>query len=208
MPNYQLTLNIKPADLTTIVEARESIIVAKSPASGRPTAAWLTVKPLDANEVLWADDYGLYASNSYGSITSMVTTPYPSQSGVCYPLTNEGQFKSPLTCPVQMSSNDYGVVNRYERFPSMTCGLLQSALVNQETRSPEPVSAEIIPLNQQAVFQPMRTVWVWLQSDLTSGTRLDVGQAISKPAIVTYGAGVMSQALVYDSSQGMFVPTT
>jgi hypothetical protein len=208
MPNYQLTLNIKPADLNTIIEARESIIVAKSRPSSSPTAAWLAIQPFETNVVRWDESYALYASGRNGQIEWTAATPYPSQPGVCYPLTGSGAFENPVTCPVQMPLTDYGVVNRVEASPSLTFGQMQSAVVNGTALQPAAVSAEVIPLNQQGVFQPMLTVWVWLQSDLTSGTRLDVGQAISKPAIVTYGPASMSQALVYDSSQGMFVPTT
>lgn len=208
MHNYEITLAIKAADLATIIEARESIIVAKALDGRRPTAAWLVIPPMEAIRVQWADEYGLYASHVDSTLSWTVETPFPSQSGMCYPLTPDSAFGTASACPVPIASTDYGVVNDLPKFPSLTFGLMQRAVVNQVGQAPGAVSAEAIPRAQQGIFPPMPTAWVWLQSELARGTRLDVGQAISNPAIVTFDNGNSVQSLVYDANRGMFVPST
>jgi hypothetical protein len=210
LETYNLNLMIDQTDLKTIIQAGENIMVGKtvSQNSSAPSVAWLSFEPYQDNQITWEEAYAIYASYSEGNIVSSTMTPYPSQTGSCYLLTKDGAFEGPTNCLVPVQPQQYGAVNQYQSLRSLTFGMMQAATVNGVTGNPIPVSAEIIPANQQAVFSPMTTIWVWLQSSVESAARLSPQEAISAPAIVTFTPQAASQTLHYDSAQGKFVPAS
>lgn len=210
METYNLILTIDPADMVTIIEAGEKIMIGKtvSENSPPPSLAWLSFQPLETNGITWIEEYAIYASSTQGNITVTSKTTYPAETGSCYLLTNDSQFEGPGNCLVPIQPGQYGALNRFQALPSLTFGLLQAASVNGDNSDPVPVSAESIPANQMAVYSPMPTIWVWLQSALQSDARLAPDEAISAPAIVTFTPETASQTLHYDSAQGMFVPAS
>jgi hypothetical protein len=210
MQTYNLYLSIDETDLKAIYQAGENIMIGKTvnEISGMPSVAWLSFAPYQDNAVTWEEEYGIYASHTEGNIEVSTQAPYPSQTGSCYVLTKDGEFEGPTSCLVPIQAEQFGAVNQFQAYQFMTFGMMQAATVNGVAKNPVPVSAEIIPVNQQAVFSPMQTVWVWLQSSVESAARLSPQEAISAPAIVTFTPQNVSQALTYNSAQGKFVPAS
>jgi hypothetical protein len=53
---------------------------------------------------------------------------------------------------------------------------------------------------------PLTSAWVWLESNLLSGTVIT--QVTSKQTIATFGDGVDTISLKYSRAKGCFVPST
>lgn len=208
MTTYNLNLEISAADLQTIYQAGEKVTIGKtiSPDSPPPSVVWLSFAPFENNTVTWEENYAIYASNTQGMITQTALAPFPSQTGACYPLTSQG-FEAPTTCPVAVPAGEYGAWNQFTQYEAITFGLAQVASANGSATQPVAVTAELIPVNQQGIFKPPQTVWVWLQSTVQASGVLLPQDAISAPAIVTFSPQSPTQTLRYDAQQGKFVPT-
>ena len=215
---YTLNLTINATDLTTIAAAGENIIVAKlvGNPSDSPSVAWLSIPPAQNTQVQWTEQYAIYASSqtpiqSGAVIFPSSTTPYPASDGVCYELVNQVFSASPAYGYLPVPSGSYSALNKMTSSAAMTFGLTQAAIVSGTNVQPGPVNAELIPSNQQTVFTPSLTVWVWLQSSITSGTvvvglfKPSLVEVVSPPAAVSFPGGVTTQNLQYSSSQGGFV---
>jgi hypothetical protein len=213
MTTYQLSLTINPSDLQVIYQAQENLIIAKAADNpdNSPNTAWLSFAPLENNSVAWTEEYAIGAQHSDGQVSVSTTTPYPAQLGVCYPMTANG-FAPPGSCLVPVSPNSYGCINQVYS-PIFTFGLLQASTVNGQSNQPAAVTQEIVPPNQQGIFTPTLTVWIWLASGLAAGAPVNfterrrlLGQAVSRPAVVTLNPDSPSASLQYESGRGMFVP--
>ena len=210
MPTYTLELSIKADDLEIIKGAGENIIVAKPVTHdlGTPNVAWLSIIPLEGNQITWTENYAMYASTMQvqGGATIFQTsaTPYPAEDGICYDLDPAGVFTGPTTGPQAVSTGSYSSLNNYTALPAMTLGLTQSATTTSGNFTLNPLNAQSVPSLQQVIFTPLTTVWVWLQSQISSGVVLT--SVFSKVAVVTFGGGVTTQSLAYDAKHGQFEP--
>ena len=210
MPTYTLELSIDANDLEVIKGAGENIIVAKpvNSAIGTPNVAWLSIIPLEGNQITWTENYAMYASTMQvqggASIFQTSATPYPAEDGICYDLDPAGVFTGPTTGPQAVSTGSYSSLNNYTALPAMTLGLTQSATTTSGNFTLNPLNAQSVPSLQQVIFTPLTTVWVWLQSQISSGVVLT--SVFSKVAIVTFGGSVTTQSLAYDPSHGQFEP--
>jgi hypothetical protein len=210
MPTYTLDLSISAQDLETMEGAGENIVVAKPVGnpSSTPNVAWLSIKPLEGNQIVWTEEYAMYASTtqiqSGASIFQTSTTPYPAEDGVCYMFDASGTFPGQATGPQPVAGGSYSVLNDYTAQPSMTFGLTQSATTTSGNYHLSPLNAQAVPSLQQVVFTPFTTVWVWLEAQINSG--VVITEVISKVAIVTFGGSVTTQALTYDATHGQFEP--
>ena len=207
MPTYTLELSINAQDLETIEGAGENIILAKpvNSAGGTPNMAWLSIKPLKGNQIMWTEDYAMYASTTTqfqgGSIIQTISTAYPALDGVCYAFDVNG-FSGQTAGLQPVSKGSYSALNDYTAQPAMTFGLTQSATTTSGNVTLSPLNAQSVPKDQQVIFTPFPTVWVWLETQVTSGV-LFTG-VFSKVAVVTFGGSVTTQALTYDSTRGQF----
>ena len=86
----------------------------------------------------------------------------------------------------------------------MTFGLTQSATTTSGNFTLNPLNAQSVPSLQQVIFTPFTTVWVWLESQISSGVVLT--SVFSKVAVVTFGGSVTTQPLAYDAHHGQFEP--
>jgi hypothetical protein len=210
MPKYTLELSFAQNDLETIKGAQENIIVAKpvGNAEGTPNVAWLSINPLEGNQIKWTEDYAMYASTfqiqSGASIVQTSATSYPAEDGVCYKFDANGAFSGQTSAPEPVATGSYGALNDYTALPAMTFGLTQSATTTSGNFTLQPLNAQSVPQNQQVVFTPFTTVWVWLEAQLSSGVVLT--SVFSKVAVVTFGGTVNTQALTYSASHGQFEP--
>jgi hypothetical protein len=210
MPTYTLNLSISAQDLETIAAAGENIIVAKpvTNASGTPNVAWLSVPPLENNQITWVEDYAIYASTteiaSGAAIFQSSVTSFPAEDGVCYDFATSGAFGGPVTGPQPVPLGSFSTLNDFTSRSAMTFGLTQSANANGGLISLSPLNAQSVPEQQQAVFTPLTTVWVWLEANVRSATMIT--GVFSKVAVITFGGEVNTQGLTYAAAQGQFEP--
>jgi hypothetical protein len=210
MPTYTLDLSIGAADLETIKTAGENIIVAKpvNSATGTPNVAWLSINPLEGNQITWTEDYAMFASTTSVSgganIFQVSATSYPADDGMCYEFDANGAFGGSVMAPDPVTVGQYSSLNNYTADPAMTFGLTQSANTTSGIYTLSPLNAQSVPSNQQVIFTPFTIVWVWLEASLKSGVVLT--EVVSQVAVVTFGGSVTSQTLDYSAAQGQFVP--
>jgi hypothetical protein len=212
MPTYTLDLSIDANDLQTIEAAGENIIVAKpvNSAAGTPNVAWLSITPLEGNQIVWTEDYAMYASTTSiqggASIFQTSATVYPAEDGICYELNSAGVFTSPVTSPQPVPQGSYSTLNDYNALPAMTLGLTQSATTTSGNFTLSPLNAQSVPAFQQVIFTPFTTVWVWLEAQLSSGVILT--SVFSQVTVVTFGGSTTSISLAYDDAKGQFEPSS
>lgn len=212
MPTYTLDLSIDAQDLQTIENAGENIIIAKpvNSAANTPNVAWLSINPLEGNQVVWTEEYAMYASTtsiqSGANIFQTSATSYPALDGICYDLNPSGVFTSPVAGPQPVNPGSYSTLNNYTSLQAMTLGLTQSATTTSGNFTLSPINAQSVPTNQQVIFTPYTTVWVWLQAQVSSG--VIITSVYSQVAVVTFGGSVTTQSLTYDSTHGQFEPTS
>jgi hypothetical protein len=201
---------IAPSDLDVLKGAQQNIIIAKPVGGGSPNVAWLTVDPFSENTIKWTEVYGLYASHSSvsaGAVINKISTVPVAQDGNTYPFQATNTFGLPSST-VPVPNGTFAIENKNDNplYPSLTFGLAQSATAGPTQVTNAPISAASVPSMQTVTLTPLTSVWVWLQSDLVSGTVIT--QVTSKQAIATFGEGVGTINLKYSKSKGYFVPAT
>lgn len=211
MLTYSIELIIDPQDLCVIKAAQEQIVLAK-PVSDTyiPNVAWQSFDPIVDNVVTWSEEYGIYASNTnlvHGArILKTSSMPYPAQPGAYYSFATDATFYGPLQEAGASDANQFGVSNEVPsaNHPSLVFGLVQNAIINDTAFNFRPLNARPVRAHQRTTFTPLSTVYIWLQSGLTSGTVIT--QLPRKVAIVTFDSLINAQTLKYDADSGMFVP--
>ncbi len=208
--DYTLQLKIDPSDLEILKAAQQNIIIAKPVGGGSPNVTWLTIDPFSENTIEWSEIYGLYASNSSiqaGAKIYKVGYVDVADDGNTYPFKATNTFGDPSPAP-PVPNGTFAVsnVNDNPLYPFLTFGLTQSAAIGPMSVLNAPISAAIVPTMQSVTLTPLTSVWVWLESNLLSGTVIT--QVTSKRAIATYGEGVTTIGLKYSRSKGYFVPST
>jgi hypothetical protein len=205
MSMYQLNVDFDPADLAVINAAGELVTITKQTAgsSHGATVAWVAFNPLSANTVTWQDQYTMYASRTalQGGATISMMSQTDALETKSLPFTTSGLFGSPdpsVTLPL----DSYGLENQYTTVPSMVFGLAQEANVTGTAFPASPINANIVPMNQNAVFQPLDIIQVFVQANTDNGMVLSQvsGQALT----LTFGAGVNEITVKYNPNTGGF----
>lgn len=211
MQTYSIELIIDPQDLSAIKAAQEQIILAR-PVSDTyiPNVAWQSFDPIVDNVVTWSEEYGIYASNTnlfHGArILKTSSMPYPAQPGAYYSFATDASFYGPLPEAGASNAKQFGVSNDVPsaNYPALVFGLVQNAIINDTAFNFRPLNAQPVRAHQRTTFTPLNTVYIWLQSQLASGTVIT--QLPRKVAIVTFDGLINAQTLKYDAASGMFVP--
>ena len=207
MATYQLLLTIDPQSLNRILAAGQGIVLARN-VNGAANVVWATFAPFASNTVEWNDDYSIYASTTSiqqgAQIMAMSETGFPAQSGASYTFTSSMVFSGPNRGGA--SPGSYGIQNAApaDPFPTLTFGLVQTAVINQNPLSQAPLSATALFTNSQASLTPSPDVLVWLQANIQSGTIFN--QIPGNATTARFGNGVSHVSLRYDSNRGVFVP--
>lgn len=208
--DYTLQLMIDPADLEILKAAQQNIIIAKPVGGGSPNVAWLTIDPFSENTIMWEEVYGLYASNTSvqaGARIYKVGTVPLADDGKTYPFKATNTFGLPSALP-PVPNGTFAINNLNDNplYPFLTFGLTQSATVGPVPVKNAPISAAVVPMMQSVALTPLTSVWVWLESNLMSGTVIT--QVTSKRSIATFGDGITTITLKYSRSKGYFEPAS
>ncbi len=206
--NYELDIIIGDEELPILRAAGLDITIAKPVGPGPPSAIWLTFDPFEANKVQWVENYGIYASNQsnmgHGTVISKISDVFPATDGTNY------TFDSSATFNVAKSGQKPGkgvfaVENQmpYAQYPALTFGLEQKATVQGKNIDPSPINAAIVPANFDVTFQPIVTVFVWLQAKFTQGTVIT--EVFDNWVPVQFTGSTTKQTLKYEPNAGKFV---
>ena len=88
----------------------------------------------------------------------------------------------------------------------MTVGLYQNANANGMDILNSAISAAVTPLGQMANMTPYTNVYIWAQATIQSNTV--VTQVTSPQTELTFGGGVDTITVEYNSATASFVPVT
>ena len=212
MPNYTLDLAIDTEDLKILKAAGLNITIAKPVNSASPNVAWLVFDPFEGNKVEWTEQYSLYASptaiTQNGAVISRLSeTPFPANDAAYYSLTSSATFAGPFTGSGAPAKGSYKVNNDMPstQYPALTFGLQQKASINSKGIDPSPLNAAVVPAALSATFTPLTTVYVWLQTEFTSGSVIT--SVNGNAAVVQFGGTTTQQSLKYNPATGAFVPS-
>jgi hypothetical protein len=129
----------------------------------------------------------------------------PADAAHYYSFTAGATFEGPYT-DSRVGAGQYAALNQMPNasYPQLTFGLTQSAKVNNQSAKGRPLNAVNVLPNRLAIFEPITTVYVWLESNLVSSTVIT--QILSNYTVVKYQGQTTTRDLVYDPDSGIFVP--
>jgi hypothetical protein len=168
---YQVNLSIDNAGLQSIYAAGQSVTFVKSVVSnpvagGNLPIAWLTFQPFQSNQVIWIENYSLYASTtmlqSGATINMTSTTMGPAQLGWLY------SFQNGIFTGQSGSGSTFNTANQANSPSILNFGLAQTANVNGVSVT-APLNAVPVLYNQQATFTPLEQISIFLSSYQNNG---------------------------------------
>lgn len=206
MPNYELDIAFTNEQLQILYATGSNVIVAKPTGGSGPNVAWQVFKPMQANQVTWEEQYGIYASTTQivngARLSRLSSTGVPAAISKLYTLEDSAAITGPASGGTQDS---YALYNTYSNQPFMTVGLYQDATVNGTSIAGNAVSAVPVLLQSTSVMTPFTTVYIWLQSQVVSNT---VVTTVTSPMTqLKFGGGINSISVAYDSATGHFLPS-
>lgn len=210
MPTYTLDTHFTQADLERFYATGTNIVVAKPNGGGAPNVAWVVFRPLIDNSMTWADEYGIYASNTNliagAVLNQMSRTAYPAIPAKVYELSPAAFFVGPGS---NAAPGSYTAVNAFDNLSGkgyLTFGLYQRAEVNDDQYDWNAVSAASVLYASTAQITPFTTIYLWTQSSVVSNSV--VTTVTSAQTIVTFGGANTQVSLRYDPTTGRFVATS
>lgn len=208
MATFTLNLEIDNASLQLIRSAQERIILAKPVGGGSPNVVWQSFDPFGSNSVTWTEEFGLYASDTQvinGASIRKMSSQEPADDASYYTFTPGATFEGPYLDP-RVGPGQYAAQNSMpnSQYPVLTFGLTQAATINGAPVKGRPLNAVSVLPNRFVSFTPITTVYVWLESNVTSSTV--ISNITSNNTIVKYAGAITTRDLVYDPNLGMFAP--
>lgn len=204
MADYQLEISFSDEQLDTLFTTKSNVIVAKPTGGSSTNVAWQVFQPFENNSVTWSEEYGIYVSNTKisngATLTQMSSTSGNAQMDTTYTM----QPSAIITGPADGGTDDaFTLVNKYANLPYLTVGLYQNAVVNGVLVKGNAISAVPTLYQSTAVMTPFTTVYLWLQSEVSSNTVVSV--VTSPMTQLTFGGGVNEISVSYDSATGTFI---
>jgi len=201
---YQINISIDDAGLQSIYAANQYVTLVKSivsnPLPNLPIA-WLAFQPLEGNQVVWIENYYLYATTSV--LQSGATITMTSQTGSAAQLGWIYTFQQGIFTGAQGSGSTFNVSDEMQG--SFSFGLAQAATVNNVSTI-APLNAVPVLYNEQASFTPQETISVFLSSYSNNGTV--ISQVASNALVVTLSSQSPTANLGFNDSTNTFYPIT
>ncbi len=203
MPSFTLNVEFNSSDLSTILAAKERVVILKTPVIAEQSVVWVAFSPFEANEVSWEDDYAVYASQSETLNGAVIKRMAEQQAEpqMWYPF-KEGAFGPPVKA-ANIGPGEYGIRNQQFDVPALTFGMAQAAQVNGEVVHYQPLNAQTVLRGQEAVFTPEDSIAVALMARVESG--FVISEVSGTPIVLKFGGGVVSATIKYDGETGRFV---
>lgn len=169
--NYQLNIGIDQNGLNAIYSAGQCVTIVNAVNStplstGNLPVAWLAFQPWASNNILWTENYYIYASNTSmqagAQIQLSAYTSTPVQPGWLYTL-EQGSFTGSSG-----TGSTFNAENQQQTGTTSQFGLAQYATVNGVSTF-SPLNATPVLYNQEASFTPIVTVSIFLSSYANNG---------------------------------------
>ena len=135
-----------------------------------PTVVWLAFTPFQNNTVSWDDTYSVYGTGTSivtGNTISINSTE-SAMLGFLYTISG-GTFTA---APYSNGISTFNIAN--QQSSSYNFGLTQQATINGEKSINTPVNCIPVLYNQQAMFTPSETVYIFLSSCATGGVFIPI----------------------------------
>lgn len=198
MAAYALTLQIDAADLPTLQQAGERIVLARRLADAGNPVVWSSLAPALTHQVAWVDDFFLFASQTPNVQGNRVLVQATAAAVL---RSRYGYSINGFSAPVPTASLPADVVETHNGVgtdiaSSMMLGFAQSCAVDGgPAGDPLPLNAQTVPALQWSRLAAAQDVWVFLASGLAAGT------IIATPATsAVQGRQVFSTALLISLS--------
>ncbi|WP_386069515.1 hypothetical protein ACFJIW_04775 [Tahibacter sp. UC22_41] len=221
MTSYTLTLLIDAADLPTLQQAGEQIVLVRRLADAGRCVAWAVIPLAPSHTVTWNDDYALYASNTPNAIGNLVTvgasTSVVWQCDYRYATTG---FQGPVP-DANLGAATVQLVNQVPATTaaSILSGLAQSYAVDgAASGTAQPLNAQTLPALQIAQFTASQALWIYLASGLQTGmivntpvtttNMVNTRQVFSAALLLQFSATAANQTARYSSTLGSFYATS
>lgn len=204
MASFSLNIAFTAEQLNILYITGTNVVIAKSVNGLTPNVAWQVLRPMQSNHISWVDDYGIYASPvniTNGARLNQMSQIPSAIAGQLYTL----ESSTVITGPVSGGYPDtFSILNHCPSYPYLTFGMTQSASVNGVDNAHNAISATPVLLQSTAFMAPQETVYVWLQSMITSNS---VVTMIASPmTMMRFGNGITDISVGYDSASGRFIP--
>lgn len=202
MLDYQLNIQIEPADLRTICKAGQKIVLMKAVTDSTPVA-WVTFSPFPNNTVQFQEKYAIYGSTSSlengASIFRMADIEAIDQ--IRYPFQRCATFGEPMDNQ-GITTGQFAVLNDYEELPCLTFGMAQGIQVNGTAFPNKPINAQVVPRKHTAKFTPLTKISLFLDGQINEGMVLT---DVSNPKVeLTFGGVITDITVKYNSATGIF----
>ncbi|PKR54099.1 hypothetical protein [Thalassospira marina] len=207
--DFTLTLNIDPKDLDVINGAQQKVALAKPVGNSAANVIWVAFDPFESNTIQWSEEYWIYASTASTGVNGEKITklsevqPGPAMTGSVYTFGQTATFGEPVKNPA-IGSGTFAAQNDmpYDKYPSLTFGLSQTAMVNQKIQDRKPISATSVLATQQIQATPFTHVYIWLEGHFESSTI--VTDVTGKQSVAKFGGSVTEIEMSYDGKSGLF----
>lgn len=221
MTAYSLTVQIDAADLPTLQQAGQQVVLVRRLADAGRCVTWAVLALAPSRNVSWNDDYTLYASNTpnaTGNVVSIgATTAVTWQCDYTYATVG---FQGPVP-DAGLGTTTVQLVNQVPAAtaPSVLAGLAQSyALDGGAAGTAQPLNAQTVPALQIAQFTAAQSLWIYLSSGVqtgmivgtpvTSTAMVSTRQVFSAALLLPFSATAANQTVRYSSTLGRFYFTS
>jgi hypothetical protein len=205
---FSLKINIKPDDLSVINTTGMLVSLAKPVNTGKPNVIWVTLKPYQTNEITWTEEYGIYAAaqtelQNGATINKMTELPPPVSNANAYFFQN-GLFQIDSNTPTP-ADGSFLIVNRIPKSesPFTIFGLTQTPVIGGKPQEPAFINAAPVMAQLHVTFQPLTTIYVWIQNRYTSGTVIT--DIESDAVALQFSSATPTHTIRYDGDKGYFV---
>jgi hypothetical protein len=204
MSKYRLNINFDRADLATIYEANQQVVIVKHTTERKSAVAWVSFKPFEHNTVDWGTTFALYASSGEvqggAPISKLSECVGQRQIDTIF---NNGYFNA-TRADATIGTGSYEVTNEDKDDAKLTFGLAQDVSVNGRMFANHPINAVIVPRGHSAVMTPVEAIDVFLEAEIDNSTVLS--RIDSKSLSLSYKGNTTELSVKYDSVNGVFYP--
>ena len=200
---YQLNLAIKPADLQSLIDNNQQIIVIKSPFENG-AVPWVSLAPALSNCIQWGDNYYLWAQMERVQPGSVVRMDYQTAAlpGRRYNFQPFGSFFPSDGDGVQPTS--YQVINLFTLQLYTTFGMAQPVQVNGSLAMVNPINAFVITSNNLITFSGQNRVTLFISNTIAEAELIPTAYPVNA-LVIDFALPVNEVNVIYDAETGGFV---
>lgn len=205
MTVFTLDISFTEEALQSLYTTKSGVAIA-SPLNGKDiTIIWQSISPFQFNRVQFEAAYGMYASTSAisnnATIVSTSTVPPPAVIAKTYTLEPSGAISGPHSGG---TPDAYTLQNKFAPEDIMTMGLSQNAIVNDQERNGNYISADKVMLNSSLTMIPKNNLSLWIHP-LDEENNTITGSISSPVTEIMFNGNTTKISVEYDRLTGQFI---